>query len=156
MGDFAFYRYQWTEQERQAFFLSQRPPQTISDLPSGAPMIGVYTYAHNRESTSQGPALSSPQFRRVNSCRLSRILIFDLFGPNGRDLFGPLLAVPSNNISPTQWQLDLHLLNLKKNKHKERTDRVPLISQLLHSGRAVTDYTISAYRPLFYDNGSDK
>jgi hypothetical protein len=154
MGDFAYCPYRWIPEEQEAFRTSLKPPRTLHELPAATPVVLMYAYAKDSEVGSRGPFLTSPQFRRVNSSRSHRLLIFDPLGPESSSLssFGPLYVVPSEDISPTPSQLDIHLGNLKKDKRYQFTARVPLLSQLLHTGRAISDYVISSCGPLLYSD----
>jgi hypothetical protein len=108
-------------------------------------------YTKNRESTSRGPTLTAAEFERLDMCPQSRLLIFDLFGQDSHDLFGPLLAVPSDDISPTDKQCALFESNRGKGKEDEFEARVPLLAELLHTGLNPIDYTISTAGPLVFE-----
>jgi hypothetical protein len=112
-------------------------------------------YTKFREITSRGPYLTTAEFQRLNEDSQHRLLIFDIFGKDGYDLYSPLLAVPSDDISPTQDQIALYKLNSAKNKDTEFENRVPLLTELLHTGLIPTDYVISTGGPLVFENDAN-
>jgi hypothetical protein len=152
MGDFAFCLYDWTEAERAAFFSSQTTPKTLHELPPATPLTTLYVFARDAEMTRQGPLLTSPQFRRVNSCVEHRLLMFDIMSSEvDTTTLGPVFFIPTQDMSPLEAHMSIHEENLSRNKNEKFSDRVPLVSEMLHSGRAVTDYVVGARGPLLYD-----
>jgi hypothetical protein len=114
----------------------------------------MYLYAREIGCNFRGPKLSPTEFRRVNASRTSRLLVFDPLGPEGSGLAGPLILVPTEDVSVGKGQRAQYDENTGKDRHQgERESRVPLLQQLLHSGRAVTDYVVSAGGPMLYDDG---
>ena len=152
MGDFGFCRYTWTFQEQRQFFRTGRPPKLIHQLPSHTPIILMYYYTRHLECTSNGPNLTAPQFRRLNSCAHSRLVIWNLWGPDDHRP-RPLLVVPTTDISPTAAQRDLYARNLLIHKATAFTERTPLASYVLNAGLTMTDYVVGNQGPMLYDHG---
>ena len=150
-GDFLYCRYAWSEQERDAFLSDETPPCCLHDLPFDTPAVLLYVIARDREGTSRGPSLTSSEFRRVNSSAQPRLLIFDMFGEEGRRLFCPLLVVPSEDISLTDSQREQHEKNLILDKALDYSSRVSSVAEQLHTGHLVFDYNVGMGGPLAYE-----
>ncbi|EMD95255.1 hypothetical protein COCHEDRAFT_1201645 [Bipolaris maydis C5] len=151
LADFAFCRYTWTTEQQRRFAEDQQVPCTISELPRHTSVIPLLVYSKTRESTSRGPSITATEFERLDASSSHRILIFDLFGSEGRNMYSPLLAVPSNDLSPTQEQRNLFYSNKGKHKNEEFEERVPLLAELLHSGHTPMDYVLSSKGPLLFE-----
>jgi hypothetical protein len=156
MGDFKFCHYRWSIQEQHKFLSSDlpSPPKTVDQLPPCTPSVPIYYYARDLETTSAGPNLTEAQFRRLNSCRNNRLVVWNLWGPDSLDRVNPLVVIPSEDLCPTQAQRDLFANNLTKNKAEEFTDRTPLLSNLLTSGLFAAEYGVGCGGPLTYDGHS--
>jgi hypothetical protein len=151
MGDFAFCRYRWTPEEVHAYYAYKKPPCTISTLPADTPAVPLHIFTKNKEGTFRGPSISAREFRRLNSCRNPRLLVFDMFSLEGRDIFGPLLVIPSEDMQPTAEQRTLYKENLQTDHSHEREERGYLIAEQLHTRCLTTDYTTSATGPMVFE-----
>lgn len=153
IADFAFCQYHWSPQEQAAFMRHGRMPCTISDLPAATPLLPLCIYStKQKEGTSRGPSLSAAEFRRLNSCSYRRLLLFDIFGVDGKDVYPPLFVVPSEDVSPTKSHRTIYSMNLKLAEQKAHMQRVPLLAEQLHTGLALCDYLISARGPLIFES----
>jgi hypothetical protein len=153
MADYAYCRYTWTPRERQAFLERGVPPATISDLPAAASVILVHIYTKSKAMTSRGPSFSPPEFVRLDGCRVNRLLIFDMLGAEGSDIFGPLTVVPSDDVSVSSGERAFYIENLRKDK-KQFSDRVPLLAQQIHTAYIIPDYTLSASGPMILEEAT--
>ena len=102
----------------------------------------------------RGSGPTSPQFRRLNSCRNHRLIVFNIWGSDERGVFRPIVVLPSKDLALSQAQRELHARNLQVNKHKDRTVRVPFLSYQLNSGMWAAEYAVGAHGPLIYDGGN--
>lgn len=152
LGDFGFCQYRWTQEERDAFLKIGRPPCYIHNLPSSTPMVPLYLFCRSRANTSRGPSLSTPEVVRINHSTYARLLIFDTLGEDGGNFHGPLLLVPSDDISLTKDQWSEHIKNMEKNKKKEFSGRVSLLAEQLHSGLLISDYLVRSGGHLLYES----
>ena len=157
MGDFGFLRYKWTQSEQLAYSQSGISPKTVNDLPAYTPIIPIYYYVKDLGCDFRGPNLTAPQYRRLNSCRDHRLIIWNLWGPDEVNRQCPLVAIPSEDLCPTQEQRALFLRNLDmENNSGKFAERTPLISSLLNTGLLAADYTIYSQGPLnYHGDGAD-
>lgn len=150
-GDFGFCQYRWSERERDRYQAHREPPRTLKDLPASTPHIRIYALANDTPGTSRGPRISSPQFKRINSCKTARLIIVDILQPEGLDIQGPLYVIPSDDLSAMDEHLDLHRRNLaNRGRRMGRRDRVPIAQRYLHSGLAISDYVVGGVGPLLF------
>jgi len=152
MADFAYCRYTWTWEEQEAFSTLKHPPHTISTLPCATPVVLVNAYTKAKAMTSRGPSFSPHEFNRLDQCAIASLLVFDMFGVEGIDIHGPLVAVPSNDVSFSIEERMLYLENLGKDTKKHFYDRAPLLSRQLHTGCIIADYTLSTSGPLIFED----
>lgn len=151
LGDYAYCRYAWTTDEQETFLNHRRIPCTITQLPHSTPVVPFMLYTRSREGTSRGPMLTATEFERLDICRQDRLLIFDLLGQEGHDLYGPLLVVPSDDVRPTAEQRALFKSNRSKDKDQEFEGRAPLLAELLYTRHNPVDYVVSAGGPLVFE-----
>ena len=156
MGDFAYCRYRWTELERDTYLSRLRPPCTVSSLAAHVPLLTISLFARRRVGTLRGPSLSAVEVRRLASESCRRILCFDLFGEMGRESCCPLAIVPSDDISHTQDQRAIYEKALGVNHHDAFGPRVPLVSEQLHSGYTIADYTIAGIGPMILGDAGNR
>ena len=154
IGDFGFCAYKWTPQEQRNFLDFGIPPKTIDWLPPHTEILPLILYARDLECTADGPNLTAPQFRRLNSSQQHRLIIWDLWGPDDLARLNPLVIIPSEDLQPTPLQRDLFEKNLRVDKKKEYTERTPLITSVLDKGLLTTDYIVGSQGPLSYGNDS--
>lgn len=154
MGDFGFCRLQWTQKQRDDFLNVGLPPMTINDLPAHKPLVPIYYYTKDSEYSSDGPSLTSPQFRRLNSCGNHPLVIWNLWGSDKTDHLRSLVMDPSEDIRPTEAQRQLMASNLTVNKKEDFTDRTPTISCFLDNGLLAAEYAVGNRGPLAY-GGND-
>ncbi|KAJ5056972.1 hypothetical protein J3E74DRAFT_409674 [Bipolaris maydis] len=138
-------------EEKEAFLTNRVVPCTITQLPRTAVAVPFLVYTKARESTSRGPTLTVSEFARLDMCPQRRLLIFDSFGQDGQNLYGPLLAVPSDDISLIAQQYTTFKSNREKDKDEEFEGRVPLLAELLHTGLSPVDYAIATSGPFVFD-----
>jgi len=152
LGDFAYCRYIWTADDQEDYLDRKIPPLTISDLPPSVPVVPMLAFTKNRAGTSRGPILSPSEFHRINQSDQCRLLLFDMFGIEGRNLFGPLTIIPTDDVSISSKDRTHYEDSFRKDNHLEFMERSPLLSQQLHTGYAITDYTLSALGPIVLSN----
>ncbi|KAF2444540.1 hypothetical protein P171DRAFT_34233 [Karstenula rhodostoma CBS 690.94] len=156
-GDFGFVPYCWTASERSIYLAAGKPPVTVHDLPAQMPALPVYAFARDVACDWRGPMLSGADFRRVNSWKAPRLVVFDGVAASAEhpDIAGPLFVVPTTDlcIHPAQLRLFEENVNVDKSKD-ERHARVPLLRELLHGGCNITDYVITGEGPAIYQEGS--
>lgn len=101
--------------------------------------------------------LSGAEFRRVNSWSTPRLLVFDAMAAEDASFPGPLFVVPTEDLSVTARHLQEYKEHVEVSKNDgERHGRVPLIRELLHSGRNVADYALPKRGPAMYEaSGGD-
>ncbi|CAO2652463.1 Nn.00g007460.m01.CDS01 [Neocucurbitaria sp. VM-36] len=121
--------------------------------PKTTTVVPFIVYTKNRESTSRGPTLTAAEFERLDTCPQGRLLVFDLFGQDGSEVYSPLLVIPSHDLSSTEEQCTLFESNRGKDKDEEFEGRVPLLAELLHTGLNPMDYAISAGGPNLFESG---
>ncbi|THX42150.1 hypothetical protein D6D11_08328 [Aureobasidium pullulans] len=160
MGDFAFCRYRWSIKEQEAFAREERPPRLSHQLSPHTPCVPLTFYVRHRECSFQGPEVTAPQFRRLNSSPLHRLTVWDLLGPEGN--FLPILpaVIPSDDISPTQHQRDVFNANLSRDKTRKNRkdtpfadDKTPPLSAILKTGILASQYIPETRGPQIYDGG---
>lgn len=150
VGDFVFTRFTWTSQDQDKYARTGSPPLTISDLPGLKAVLPVCYYSRDLECTFMGPELTQANFRRLNSCRQNRLVVWNLTGAD--DLDRPSLAVvPSEDIGPTAGQRTK--LSKKVNKKQEFSERMPTISSTFNTGLYASDYAVGPAGPLAYSGG---
>lgn len=156
MGDFGLLRYHWTQLEQQEYIRSGIPPKTVNDLPAHTPIVPVYYYVKDLECDFRGPNVTAAQFRRLNSCRNHRLVVWNLWGPDEPDQLRPLIVIPSEDLRPVHEQRALFKRNLEmENNDGKFAERTPLVSALLSTGLLASDYKIQSQGPLEYDDGSN-
>ncbi|KAJ4352266.1 uncharacterized protein N0V89_007613 [Didymosphaeria variabile] len=152
--DFAFAPYAWTASERDAYWTTGKPPVTVQDLPAAMPMVPFYAFAHGTRCDWRGPMLSGAEFRRANSWALPRILLFDATA--AKDTAGPLFVIPTPDLSVTARHRREYQLHVEVDKKKgDRHGRVPLVRELLHTGRNIVDYAMPKLGPNAYETTSE-
>lgn len=150
VGDYGFCRYIWTAQEQQDFLASRRIPKTVSDISGIAPTLPIAYYARHLESVFDGSDLASANFRRLNSCKDGRLLIWNVSGPDDPESPGPLFVIPSDDLQPTSGQRVALAKNLGLNKKINRSERTPVVSALLSTGLHASEYAVASRGPLIY------
>ena len=119
-------------------------------------MVPVYYYVKDLECDFRGPNVTAAQFRRLNSCRNHRLIVWNLWGPDEPDQPRPLIVIPSEDLRPVHEQRALFKRNLEKeNNDGTFAERTPLVSSLLSTGFLASDYKIDSQGPLEYDDGSN-
>lgn len=155
IADFLYCRYKWTSEQQQAFLVEQVVPCTIAQLPQSTPAVPIILYAKNREGTSRGPSLTATEFQRLDTSSHNRLLLFDLFGVEGSDIYSPVLVVPSDDLSPTSEQRVLYESNKRRNKDEQFEGRVPLLAELLYTRLIPVDYAVCTKGPLLFEPETD-
>jgi len=151
MADFAYSRYRWSEAEQVAFLSRKKPPSTLSHLTPLTPVVLVHIYSKARAGTSRGPILTPAEFQRLDGHGACRLLFFDMFGVEGRDVSSPLIAIPSDDISVPTEDRNRYKANNEKNTRIEYMTRSPLLSQHIHTQHALADYTLSTPGPMIFE-----
>lgn len=149
-GEFGYCRYRWSKEEQSKFLKDGIPPRTISDLSGITNVLPLCFYTRDLECTFQGPEISSANYRRLAACNFGRLIIWNLTGPDDSNRPGPLVVVPSKDISATEGQRALFVKNLVISKKTQHSNRTPSVSAVLESGLAASDYTVGASGPLVY------
>ncbi|KAJ4345675.1 uncharacterized protein N0V89_011810 [Didymosphaeria variabile] len=154
--DFGFAPYAWTDADRETYLATGRPPAAIHDLPAAMPMVPVYLFARDMECDWRGPLLSGAEFRRVNSWSPPRLLVFDAIAADDASFTGPLFVVPTADLSFTARHQQEYARHVKVDKKNgDRHGRVPLVRELLHSGRNIADYVLPKHGPTMYEGSDD-
>ncbi|KAF1997850.1 hypothetical protein P154DRAFT_578584 [Amniculicola lignicola CBS 123094] len=102
--------------------------------------------------TYYGPTLTPAQFRRVFSTCSKRLMLFDIIGTEGPDIYGPVYVVPTEGVSVTTTQLDEYKTAAELGHHRcQRVNRKPRLSHLVHSSCHISQYTVSDPGPMLGD-----
>ena len=144
MADIGYSRYSWTSSQRDAYFAKGQPPICAHHLPPETEFVPICYYTQHAECYYQGPMLRPRQFRRLDSCRESRLILWDLCSADMSDDSPPPVLIPSDDISPTQAQEKIFSDAFAAPKAAIKT---PLLSALLSTGLFASDYKVPQADP---------
>lgn len=150
VADFVYCRYKWSTQDQIEFSQHGKLPLTLSDLTGAKPVLPICYHVRDLECTYQGPEVSSSTFRRLNSCRHDRLLVWNLTGPDDLHRPAPLTVIPSEDLCPTMSQRVKLSKNLNINKKETHAERTPSLSSMLRSGLYASEYRVQSLGPLAY------
>jgi hypothetical protein len=147
-GDFAYAQYKWSTEERDAFLERGRPPVTIDDLPPDACLVYLCYNSRYVQSSFNGMLVTSAQFRRINSCKAHRLLLWDNGGFDTMERHMVPAIIPSEDVQPTEPQR----CRFKRNEGKRNARQpMPSISGLLSTGLYAAEYAIGNGGPAVWD-----
>ncbi|KAK5703512.1 hypothetical protein LTR17_022024 [Elasticomyces elasticus] len=143
-GDVAFCRYQWTSAESKMFITTRRPPLVAHHLPPDAELVPLCYYTQYAESSHQGPMLRARQFRRLDSCKGSRLVIWDLGGHDTSAQPWMPVVIPTDDIRATASQ--------QQTLHRALDERTntPLVAAVLATGLRASEYAVRQQGPEVY------
>jgi hypothetical protein len=146
-GDLGYAQYHWTLEERDAFLKHGRPPVTLDDLPPDACLVYLCYHSRYVESGFNGMLVTSAQFRRINSCKAHRLLLWDTCGFDTMERHMVPAIIPSEDVQPTELQRR----RFKRNEGQRDRQPMPTISGLLATGLYAPEYAVGNGGPTVWD-----
>lgn len=142
-GDFAFVRYRWTKEEQRRFQQFALPPKYAHELPADVEMVLLPVYSQHAEAYYHGPNMRPRQYRRLDSCKLNRLIIWYIGGPDlAKQPLTPAV-IPSEDLLPTAAQRAIFRDNLAVNHNQGDFDnKTPTLSSLMSTGLFAADYAV--------------
>ncbi|KAI4663936.1 uncharacterized protein J4E79_003436 [Alternaria viburni] len=151
MPNFAFCRYQWTQDDAETYLRTKIPPLSLSDLGPSTPVVLTYAITKYKAGSSRGPILTPFEFKRLDAWTECQVLFFDMFGRDGKDILGPLIAIPSDDVSISEEHRQKYKVDLGKSTRTDYLSRSPLLAQQLHTRYTLADYTLSTLGPMIFE-----
>lgn len=120
---------------------------TVDEMPPDACLVYLTYYSRYAESSFCGPNVTAAQFRRINSCKAYRLLLWDMAGFDTMERQMVPAIIPSEDLRPSELQRQ----RFERNQGVRNPQLMPSITGLLATGLYASEYTVGNGGPAVWD-----